>query len=94
MCTCILQLFMRFWGSLHTGVIRLKKKTSEELEQVLSNWSKDVDPAVLAGDEWSDAAELAEMNKEGDADFRERPRAFGAMFTHPTHDASYNNDQE
>ncbi len=61
---------------------------------MLNNWSTDVDPAVLAGDEWSDADELSALNKEGDADFRERPHAFGGMFMHPTIDASYNNDQE
>lgn len=76
------------------GVIGLKKKSPEELQKILENWSKDTDPAVMAGDEWSDSKKLEKLDDEGKADFRERKQAFGAMFMHPTHDVSYNHDQE
>ncbi len=75
------------------GVIGLKKELPEDRWQSpLDNWSTDIDPAIMAGDHWSTSERDAALKKEGKRDFRERPKAFGAMFMHPTHDVSYDQD--
>nr|WP_205672079.1 DUF3905 domain-containing protein [Ammoniphilus sp. YIM 78166] len=59
----------------------------------LNNWSTDVDPAIMAGDQWvhptndigNNSAENAEMIEEGI-----NPR--GVPFMHPTKDVSYGRD--
>lgn len=57
-------------------------------ETPLDHWSKDIDPAMMAGDEWASMSPEqdpgAERFKEHQAGTRQ-----GEQFMHPQHDTTY-----
>ncbi|MFH5187182.1 DUF3905 domain-containing protein [Paenibacillus sp. TAB 01] len=56
----------------------------------LENWSKDVDPVVMAGDEWVHPYKDIGFHTSENLDLFEKGIApQGGMFTHPDKDAAY-----
>lgn len=72
----------------------VKRKQNEHVppwsDTPLDHWSANVDPAIMAGDEWVDnsADPGAEKLKQA---LQERPPA---PFMHPTHDTNYGIDDD
>ncbi|WP_082129709.1 DUF3905 domain-containing protein [Aneurinibacillus tyrosinisolvens] len=59
----------------------------------LNNWSKDVDPAIMAGDQWVHPTNDIGWNTEENQDLMEgRVLPKGSPFMHPTKDVSYRRD--
>lgn len=59
----------------------------------LENWSKDTDPAVMAGEEWVHPTNDIGWNTEENNELLENLRApQGYPFMHPTKDVSNNTD--
>ncbi len=68
------------------------KKAMETKKTPLEYWSKEIDPAIMAGDEWvdkeNDIGNEAEENKK----LEEGIMHNSAIFMHPIHDVSYGKD--
>ncbi|TCS83694.1 DUF3905 domain-containing protein [Tepidibacillus fermentans] len=68
------------------------KKAMEAKDTPLDHWSKDVDPAIMAGDEWvdkkNDFGHATTENKE----LHKGINAQSGTFMHPVHDVSYGKD--
>jgi len=60
-------------------------------ETPLDHWSEDIDPALMAGDEWA-----AGKRDPGTVRIREQQAGtkMGAPFMHPTHDTGYDLDDD
>jgi len=62
----------------------------ESPQSPLENWSKDVDPVVMAGDEWVHPYKDIGFHTSENLDLFEKGIApQGGMFTHPDKDAAY-----
>lgn len=68
------------------------RKAMEAKDTPLDHWSKDTDPAIMAGDEWVDPKEdfghVSTENKE----FEKGVLTQSGIFMHPVHDVSYGKD--
>lgn len=60
-------------------------------ETPLDHWSKDIDPVLMAGDEW--VADTRDPGAERIAEQQGGTRV-GAPFMHPTHDTNYGLDHD
>lgn len=59
----------------------------------LNHWSDDIDPAIMAGDQWVHPTNDIGWNTSENRDLIEaKKRPQGMPFTHPDKDVSYNND--
>lgn len=65
-------------------------------ETPLDHWSSDIDPVVMAGDEWVEPIQSELMSNDSLADpgakwweGYQEDREPGAPFLHPTHDVTY-----
>lgn len=68
------------------------KFAMENKNTPLDNWSKEIDPAIMSGDEWVD-----KENDIGNKAIENEALESGLMtqssiFMHPTHDVSYGKD--
>lgn len=57
-------------------------------ETPLDHWSTEIDPALMAGDEWAEGGADADPGTEW-IDERQGRAMSGAPFMHPTHDTNY-----
>ncbi|MFV9511057.1 DUF3905 domain-containing protein [Tepidibacillus sp. LV47] len=68
------------------------RKAMEKKETPLDHWSKEVDPAIMSGDEWvdkdDDFGNATTENKELEKGIFNQ----SGTFMHPTHDVSYGKD--
>lgn len=55
----------------------------------LNHWSNEIDPAIMAGDEWVHPTNDIGWKTEANRQLREYGLAPQGLFTHPTHDVSY-----
>lgn len=58
----------------------------------LNNWSTDVDPAVMAGEQWVHPTNDIGCNSAENEDILEGINPTGVPFMHPTKDVSYGRD--
>lgn len=59
----------------------------------LENWSTEVDPSIMSGDQWVHPFNDVGFNTRENRDIFEKGiHPLGYPFMHPTHDMSYNND--
>ncbi|MFD1735512.1 DUF3905 domain-containing protein [Bacillus salitolerans] len=59
----------------------------------LNNWSEDVDPSIMSGDEWVHPTNDIGWNTEENRELVEQNiEPQGVPFTHPDKDVSYNQD--
>jgi hypothetical protein len=59
----------------------------------LNNWSTEVDPAIMAGDQWVHPTNDIGCSSSENVDLIEEGiPPMGVPFTHPTHDVSYGRD--
>lgn len=73
----------------------LKEKKAPWRDTPLDHWSRDIDPAIMAGDQWVD-------NEHDPGSQRRDNRVLMsgtvpsplAPFMHPTHDVTYGNEEE
>ena len=59
----------------------------------LEHWSTDIDPAIMAGDEWVENSVSSDPGSERIAE-QQGGTTMGAPFMHPTHDATYGLEQD
>ncbi len=68
------------------------KNAMENKDTPLDNWSKEVDPSIMSGDEWvdnqNDIGNKAIENEELEGGIMTQ----SSIFMHPTHDVSYGKD--
>lgn len=57
-------------------------------ETPLDHWSTDIDPVIMAGDEWTSDEPQSDPGAERIAE-EGGGTAVGAPFMHPTHDTNY-----
>ncbi len=73
-----------------------KEKFAEEAMEAkdtpLDHWSKDTDPAVMAGDEWVDPQEDFGNKVIENEDLKKGIRTQSGTFMHPVFDVSYGED--
>ncbi|HEU4962281.1 MAG TPA: DUF3905 domain-containing protein [Bacilli bacterium] len=61
----------------------------------LDNWSKDIDPAIMSGDQWVDNDhDLGTTRRENIELMNGTASPVMAPFMHPTHDVSMNNGDD
>lgn len=59
----------------------------------LDNWSTEIDPAIMSGDQWVDEKDPGWQRRENQALAKGDTSFLLAPFMHPTHDATYGNDE-
>ncbi|MGD6872421.1 DUF3905 domain-containing protein [Sutcliffiella horikoshii] len=75
----------------HGVVIGDSKYNSEE--SPLNNWSDDIDPAIMAGDQWVHPTNDIGWNSSENRELIEKSKKpQGFPFTHPDKDVSYDRD--
>lgn len=57
-------------------------------ETPLDHWSKEIDPAMMAGDEWASLSAKQDPGAERIAE-EQGGTQIGAQFMHPQHDTTY-----
>ena len=68
------------------------KKAMEAKKTPLDYWSKDIDPAIMSGDEWVDIDDDYGNTREENEELKEGILTQSSIFMHPTHDVSYKKD--
>lgn len=70
----------------------MKRRPTDEIppwrNTPLEHWSTDIDPAIMAGDEWVDNSARADPGSERIAE-KQGGTVMSAPFMHPTHDTNY-----
>lgn len=68
------------------------KKAMESKLTPLDYWSKEVDPAIMAGDEWVDEdADFGNVSEENE-EMKRGIMTQSSIFMHPVHDVSFKKD--
>jgi len=68
------------------------KRAMEIKKTPLDNWSKNIDPAIMAGDEWVDEEDDYGNKSIENKELNEGIFTQSGIFMHPTHDVSYKKD--
>ena len=68
------------------------EEAMESKDTPLDHWSKETDPAIMAGDEWVDPEEDFGNKSIENKDLRKGIRTQSGTFMHPVHDVSYGED--
>lgn len=71
---------------------KFAKKAMETKKTPLDNWSKEVDPSIMAGDEWVDQDEDIGIKSEENKELEKGIMTQSSIFMHPMHDVSYRKD--
>jgi hypothetical protein len=71
----------------------LREKKAPWRETPLEHWSRDVDPAVMSGDQWVDnERDPGSERMENQHILSGQPMSPLAPFMHPTHDVTYGDE--
>lgn len=68
------------------------EEAMENKETPLDHWSKEIDPAVMSGDEWVDIDDDFGNKSEENEELKEGILTQSSIFMHPVHDVSYKKD--
>jgi len=68
------------------------KSVVEDNNTPLDNWSVDIDPAIMSGDEWVDKENDIGNKAIENEELKEGIPTQSSIFMHPTHDVSYGKD--
>jgi len=68
------------------------RKAMEAKTTPLDHWSRDVDPAIMAGDEWVDKKEDFGNETTENKELEKEIFVQSGTFMHPVHDVSYGKD--
>lgn len=68
------------------------KKSMEQKRTPLDYWNKEIDPAIMAGDEWVDKDDDFGNTTIENKELEEGIMAQSGIFMHPVHDVSYGED--
>lgn len=68
------------------------KSAVENKNTPLDNWSVEIDPAIMSGDEWVDIKNDIGNKAIENEELSEGIVPHSSIFMHPTHDVSYGKD--